>query len=399
MKKIILLMLLAAGLSLQPAFAQFVNQGAKIGISANAIFYVDGNLTNQSGTILNNGRLVVNGDWQNNDPDFTVFNRSSAGTVELSGADQLISGAYSTEFPSLTLSGTGAKRLGIHTDLTGILNLNHIELKTDAFILSVLNADANAIIRTSGFISTDNKGQLVRILNSTNPYLFPLGSSEDGSSFYRPLEVEQQDNVQNYFSASFVKKDPSSEGYSRQSKRPDVLTVFDKYFHVLDQNGSSRVNIHFYQNSADDSSLKQLVGWNKFNMWEKAGPSTLTTGSFGDGLNQNLLYTSTEVITNMPFTLATATDEGPFTFFNAFSPDGDGKNDTWEIRNLDLYPNNDLSVFNRWGDEVFKSKSYSSAKAWDGGNLNPGTYYYILNVEVDGQRKSYKGFITMVKKD
>jgi hypothetical protein len=64
-----------------------------------------------------------------------------------------------------------------------------------------------------------------------------------------------------------------------------------------------------------------------------------------------------------------------------------------------MYPNNDLTVFNRWGDEVFKSQGYSSAKAWNGGNLNPGTYYYVLNVDVDGVRQSYKGFITMVKKD
>lgn len=399
MKKILLLMLLAAGACLQPAKCQVHNLGAKISISRVGVFFVDGAFTNQSGIILNDGRLVVKGDWKNNDPNFTVFNRLSAGIVELSGGDQIISGGFTTEFPSLTLSGNGFKSLGINTDVSGTLMLNDRELKTDAFVLSVLNGSPGAIDRSTGFISTNNKGQLVRIINSANTYLFPLGTSEGGTAFYRPVQVEPQDNVQNYFTVSFTKKDPLTQGYNRQSKRPDIETVFDKYFYVLDQNGSSKLNIRFYQNVAEDGGYKQLVNWNKVNIWEKAGPSTASTGAFGNGLNQNLLYISNEVITNLPFTLAAIREEGPFTFFNAFSPDGDGKNDTWEVKNLDLYPNNDLSVFNRWGDEVFKTKNYNSAKAWDGGNLNPGTYYYILNVNVDGVQKLYKGFITMVKKD
>ena len=399
MKGIVLLMLLAAGGCLQTARSQVVNRGAQISVSSGGIFFVDGAFTNHSGSILNDGRLIVKADWSNNDPNFTVFNKLSTGVVELSGDDQLIAGEFKTEFPSLTLTGGGFKALGIDTDLAGSLSLNDRELKTDAFTLSVLNASPYAIDRSTGFISTDNKGKLVRIINSINTYLYPLGSSEDGSAIYRPVEVDLLDDVQNYFSASFMKKDPSTEGYSRQSKRADIETVFDKYFYVLDQNGSSRLNIRFYQNTSEDDALTQIVNWNRFNIWEKAAPSTATTGSFGDGLNQNILYSSTDVITNLPFTLAAVREEGPFTFFNAFSPDGDGKNDTWEVKNLDLYPNNELSVFNRWGDEVFKTKGYSSAKAWDGGNLNPGTYYYILKVTVEGVQKSYKGFITMVKKD
>lgn len=392
-------MLLAAGACMHPAKSQVVNKGAKISISADAVFFVDGSFTNQTGSVLNDGRLIVKGDWQNNDPGFTVFNKLSAGVVELSGDEQLISGAFKTEFPSLSLSGNGNKILNINTDISGNLSLNDRELKADAFVLSVLNSSPYAIDRSTGFISTDAKGQLVRIINSATTYLFPLGSTDGGELLYRPVEVEMSDAVQNYFAATFSKKDPSSEGFSRQSKRPDIETVFDKYFYVLDQNGSSRLNVRFYQNSFEDGALKQLVNWNKFNLWEKAAPSSVTTGSFGDGLDQNLVYSSVGVITNLPFTLAAINEEGPVTFFNAFSPDNDGKNDTWEVKNLDLYPNNDLTVFNRWGDEVFKTKGYSSAKAWDGGGLNPGTYFYILNVDLDGVKKAYKGFITMVKKD
>ena len=394
-----MLMLLAAGASLQTARSQVVNSGSQISISQGAILFIDDEFHNQSGTVLNNGRMIVKKNWQNNDASFTVFNRLSSGIVEFSGDAQLIAGTNKTEFPSLSFSGTGLKFLGVNTDVTGTLSLNDIELKADAYILSVLNSSPDAITRGTGFISTDNKGSVARIINSPASYLFPLGSAEGTTVTYRPLQVEMSDAVQNTFTASFIKKDPSVEGYNRQSKRPDVETVFEKYFYLLDQNGSSKLNVRFFQNTTEDAALQQLVHWNRFNLWEKAGPSSVTKGSFGDGLDQNLIFASNEVITNLPVTLAAIKDDGPFTFFNAFSPDGDGKNDTWEVKNLDQFPNNDLTVFNRWGDEVFRSKSYSSTKAWDGGNLNPGTYYYILNVNVDGTQKSYKGFITMVKKD
>jgi gliding motility-associated-like protein len=399
MKKMIFLLLLAAGSFQQQARSQVINAGARIGITTNGILFVNSSFTNQSGTILNDGKLILKGDWRNNDPLSSVFNKLSTGAVELSGDDQLIAGTSKTEFPTLILKGLGQKTLGVNTDITGSLELNDHELKADAFELAILNGSPYSITRGKGFISTDKKGKLIRIINSVNTYLFPLGSSENGNSLYRPFELVMKDDVQNYFAASFAKKDASSDGYNRQSKRPDIETVFDKYFYVLDQNGSSKLDFRFYQNSKEDGGYKQLVNWNKFNIWEKAGPSTVLSGAFADGLDQNILYSSTDVITNLPITLAAATIAGPFTFFNAFSPDGDGKNDTWEIKNLDTYPNNDLTVFNRWGDEVFKSQGYSSAKAWNGGNVNPGTYYYILNVEVNGARQSYKGFITMVKKD
>ncbi|WP_026905150.1 gliding motility-associated C-terminal domain-containing protein [Pedobacter glucosidilyticus] len=89
----------------------------------------------------------------------------------------------------------------------------------------------------------------------------------------------------------------------------------------------------------------------------------------------------------------------PLVFYNAFSPDGDGKNDSWVIENIDLYPENTLTIFNRWGGEVFKAVNYSSASAWKGDNVHTGTYFYILRATINGQLQIFKGFITVVKED
>ena len=38
---------------------------------------------------------------------------------------------------------------------------------------------------------------------------------------------------------------------------------------------------------------------------------------------------------------------------NVFTPDGDGYNDLWEIHGLEQYPHGRVTVYNRWGSEVF----------------------------------------------
>ena len=75
-------------------------------------------------------------------------------------------------------------------------------------------------------------------------------------------------------------------------------------------------------------------------------------------------------------------DEFPVT--NAFSPNGDGYQDTWEIHNLDQdkYSSCKIMVYNGWGNKVFYSEGYDKSKEWDGTfngqPLPAGTYYYTI---------------------
>lgn len=81
---------------------------------------------------------------------------------------------------------------------------------------------------------------------------------------------------------------------------------------------------------------------------------------------------------------------------NVFSPNGDGVNETWQILNIDNYPDNDLVIINRWGNEVYRSKSYRNQ--WDGGQLSAGTYYYVLKVKVcDGTYQTHKGYVMIMR--
>ncbi|MBJ6145090.1 gliding motility-associated C-terminal domain-containing protein [Hymenobacter sp. BT559] len=82
---------------------------------------------------------------------------------------------------------------------------------------------------------------------------------------------------------------------------------------------------------------------------------------------------------------------------NAFSPNGDSRDDTWQIDNIDQYANNHVTVFNRWGAKVFETANYSRSREWNGiinGQPTPvGTYYYLITL---GNGKSFTGPITVV---
>lgn len=82
---------------------------------------------------------------------------------------------------------------------------------------------------------------------------------------------------------------------------------------------------------------------------------------------------------------------------NTFTPNGDGINDKWDIKNLKDYQRCTVRIFDRWGSEVFSSIGYYTP--WNGtrnGKLLPfGTYYYIINLN-NGTRP-FSGFVALIR--
>ena len=82
---------------------------------------------------------------------------------------------------------------------------------------------------------------------------------------------------------------------------------------------------------------------------------------------------------------------------NVITPNGDGKNDFFVIDGLELNPVNTLSIFNRWGNEVYRSNG-SYKNDWNGNGLNEGTYYYLLKIKAkDGNERTTTGWVTLIK--
>ena len=81
---------------------------------------------------------------------------------------------------------------------------------------------------------------------------------------------------------------------------------------------------------------------------------------------------------------------------NLMTPNGDGKNDTWGIGNIENYPGTEVIIVNRNGEIVFEDANYSNN--WDGKfngkDLPDATYYYIVKFATSD--KVYKGAVTLL---
>jgi gliding motility-associated-like protein len=93
---------------------------------------------------------------------------------------------------------------------------------------------------------------------------------------------------------------------------------------------------------------------------------------------------------------------GDITVFNALSPNGDGKNDTFIIQYIEALPEtqkNKVTIFNRWGTVVFEVADYNNSTnvfkglSNSGGELPSGTYYYTIEF-TSGEAKR-TGFISL----
>ncbi|MES2621753.1 MAG: gliding motility-associated C-terminal domain-containing protein, partial [Bacteroidota bacterium] len=81
---------------------------------------------------------------------------------------------------------------------------------------------------------------------------------------------------------------------------------------------------------------------------------------------------------------------------NIITPNNDGFNDLWEI-DLDKFPSPEVTIFNRWGEIIFRSENYTNN--WNGlyrdKHVADGTYFYLLKVP-SHNNKVYKGNINVL---
>jgi len=80
-------------------------------------------------------------------------------------------------------------------------------------------------------------------------------------------------------------------------------------------------------------------------------------------------------------------------FENIFTPNNDGFNDVFEIKNVEKYPENKLTIFNRWGDKVFDAYHYRNT--WNAEGVSDGVYYYIFDSGIGN--KPVEGTVTIIR--
>lgn len=86
---------------------------------------------------------------------------------------------------------------------------------------------------------------------------------------------------------------------------------------------------------------------------------------------------------------------------NAITANGDGINDGWIIENIEGYPTCNVTIFDRWGQQVFNAVGYDNSNPWVGKRnhsfLPAGTYFYVINTNSISNQKIYRGSINVIK--
>ncbi len=89
---------------------------------------------------------------------------------------------------------------------------------------------------------------------------------------------------------------------------------------------------------------------------------------------------------------------------NVITPNGDDKNQSFKITNIEYYPGTKLVIYNRHGMKVYESKDYPKEKGeWDAEGNPDGVYYYVLYrknrvVKPGGKEyEEFKGTITVLR--
>jgi len=100
-------------------------------------------------------------------------------------------------------------------------------------------------------------------------------------------------------------------------------------------------------------------------------------------------------------------NNGDLRIHPAMSPNNDGLgNDALFIENIDRYPDNDITIFNRWGGTVFTTKGYNNltnnfkgkgnAGSAKGQDVIDGSYFYIIHyTDGSGKKTRYIGYLVI----
>jgi len=246
-------------------------------------------------------------------------------------------------------------------------------------------------------------------------------------SIYCPGDVISSLNVTGVTGESYAWYDDPSLSTSLSSTvsfTPNTLNPGDNYFYVLstalngcvsEPDSANYLLSDFSGLGVGDDFATCLASEIELNAFGGVtyswSASTQITGDLTDSLTSAVIssaedfyveitdfngciYRDTLSITLLP------SDSCNVETYNAFSPNNDGVNDFWFIDGIEGFPENEVYIYNRWGDVMVKLLDYNNSDViWDGTRANgkkvtAGTYFYVVNV---GGSQNQAGWVQIVE--
>jgi gliding motility-associated-like protein len=282
---------------------------------------------------------------------------------------------------SVTLSDQGYYRVAVSS--SGSINLKNCRAMSDSVYLKV----NKCVAVTDNFCSGRTYSFNGHVLNSAGVYTDTLTSSLGADSIITLKLIENP-----LKKATITKNICYGTGYNFNGH---LLTASGVYKDTIATTGcDSVITLILEKGKPDTTYINASI--NQGEIYSFAGQRLNSSGIY-NYKTQTVGGCDSIIILNL--SVDSSSDSSSVIPAQGFSPNGDGVNDYFQIANIEQYPKNHITIFNRWGNKVYEIKPYMNQ--WDGrsyfglkvgGDLLPvGTYFYILDLG-DGS-KIKKGFV------
>ncbi|MDT0675638.1 gliding motility-associated C-terminal domain-containing protein [Autumnicola musiva] len=234
------------------------------------------------------------------------------------------------------------------------------------------------------------------------PTVADLGFTQDGLTYYSDEAMTMMVEVDDFLEAGDYYITQTLEGECESDAAVINVTINDT--------DAPTITLTEELCESDDLRLSDL----RENINETGDITWYTSAEGDDVLSENtvledgttyyagLLTEDSECESSERLAVTVQLETCELVFPEGISPNGDSMNETWYVDGIDIdYPDHSITIFNRWGNTVYKGKA-SQSNAWDGtsnqsGNLGDdvlpvGVYFYVIDFN-DGERAPKQGKI------
>lgn len=408
MKKRIFICFMILALSCAKAVAQTTNVG-EMTILQGTVVSTGFNFSNSvDAKLINDGEFFVFADFNN---DGTVdFTTGQNGYTRFEGnSSQIISGNSPAEFTRFydVLFNNNSAQPAFH--LSGDISVSG----TSDFMQGIVkNDDFGGLLvyeSQATHFNTNNDGHVDGYVqkNGNSEFQYPIGDR----GFYRFAKIlpTSPNATTDAFTGKYYFEN-SNALYPHQSRIGNLERIDDTEYWTMDKTaGDSEIMLtlswdqattpgFIYSDlnpSSPDNEKITIARWDEDqDLWvDEGGIVEIGANGIGTGSVTSFFTTSGFGV----FTLARVKQRvepiGNIVIYNGVTPNNDGMNDYFIIDGIQHYPNNRVSIYNRWGIKVFETTNYDSeGNVFNGYShgrttvnsdekLPTGTYFYVLTYE------------------
>jgi gliding motility-associated-like protein len=307
---------------------------------------------------------------------------SSTGSVTVAGSGGNAPYEYKSGAGSYQASGTFSNLSAGSYTIT-VRDANHCTFDVIANISQPLAAlQLSGIIATSATCSGSTNGSItVSGSGGTSPYMFSInGGTYQASGTFSNL-------VAATYTISVIDAALCTANAQVVITEPGALTI------VGDPVDATCPGV------ADGSITLTISGGTQpYNVIWSDGVNTQNREEIPAGTYSVVVADNNGCASSLDVVLKTTGTDECIEIPDIITPNNDGYNDTWIIKNIDLFPDAEVSIFTRWGKLIFNTKNLA-ANPWNGtykGRIMPtDSYHYILHLGAGSKPRS--GVISIIR--